>query len=122
MREGSVEYYLRIARVGKEDSPEYSTELTIKIRPYNEVSLEGINLSLDLIDEGLVKRITEETKRKLLEDKSQDMVASEGRQLLLGFASRQRLPEFQEEGPVTKEEPGELTSDEKEFDKFDKKD
>lgn len=104
MKEGTIEYYLKVCCVGTIAAPEYASELTIKIRPYNEASLQGIALSLGLVDKGLVERLLEDVKGKLLSDKSQDLVASQGRQL---------LPEFCEEKPVVSEDPGAATSDQK---------
>lgn len=102
MKEGAIEYSLKVTRVGRDGHPEYATELVIGIRPYNEGFLESLRSCLGLVDSKLVQGLIEDIREKLSTNPDQDLFYSRTRHL---------LPSFQEENPVTKEEPGELTKD-----------
>lgn len=91
MKEGSIEYVVKTTAVGKVGSPEFAVEYILRIRPYNEESLDKLkDFSDELVDKELIAELVERNKRDLMKDPSQHYVKSE---------ARQTLPEFYDEDP-----------------------
>lgn len=93
MKEGTIQYIVKAEKRGKNDAPEYAIEFTIRLRPYNEKSLDDLNFSSDLLDTGLIKKLKSEVKEKLKNNAQYSATAEESYQ----------FPEFQEEKPILRE-------------------